>query len=448
MRLLILTPEFSEFGGGIGTFYSALSEFLPETDLRIIEGSAYRTSTTKDLRTIAGARIETLESARVADYWERFGALAQTPILRRHLAAAWAIWEQADFGDDADVVEAADWGLLFAPPALAADKPFVVQGHGSIGQISVHDPIAGEETHGALVRLMERSLLTGCPFIQTLSRSNAAFWQSETKRPVQMIRPAWTGVADHGGAQPSSDGLVVGRLQRWKGPDVLCEALRCLGTGAPVIDWVGRDTAWGDVHSTTSQHLSHDFPDIWGDRLVWRQPEPPAQIAARQAGALFNLVPSTWDVFNFTAVEAMASGRPTIVSTGAGASELVVDGENGFLFENGNAEALAAAIDKVCSLPAGRLAEIGRAAQETLKRELDPQMIARQRIDAYAAAIEAHRSGAYEPITGWLADAVRPAATPSRGDAAHLNAVPIRTLATHLAERLRRKAAGAFTRAP
>ena len=65
---------------------------------------------------------------------------------------------------------------------------------------------------------------------------------------------------------------------------------------------------------------------------------PPEEVARLQRAARFNVITlDLRDVFNFTCVEAMASGRPVICSRGAGASGLIEDGVNGFVFESGDA---------------------------------------------------------------------------------------------------------------
>lgn len=55
------------------------------------------------------------------------------------------------------------------------------------------------------------------------------------------------------------------------------------------------------------------------------------------------VVPSIEDTFNLAALEAMACGRPVIISSSAGAYELIREGENGFVFDikNNPAENLA-----------------------------------------------------------------------------------------------------------
>jgi glycosyltransferase involved in cell wall biosynthesis len=281
--------------------------------------------------------------------------------------------------------------------------------------------------------------------VQSYSRANAAFWRSETGREVEMIRPPVPLPSVAGHPEVSDRGLVVGRVQRWKGPQILCEALRALGDLAPPLDWFGGDTAFGRRGATTGRHLASAFPEVWG-QLVRPHPAIAAEeVARRQSGALFNLVPSSWDVFNFTAAEAMASGRPTIVSAGAGASELVVDGENGFLFAAGDASALAAAIERVLGLTPAKLAEIGVAGRETVRRELDPTLIAATRIAAYRSAIDAFRSAPPAPIAGWLGELCRPSSG-AQVDGAFLGQFPMRTLTAHLVGRVRDKVGSGLRR--
>lgn len=423
------------------TFYKAVVPMLARrgAEIRIIEGSALYAADQAAPQMADGIMVETLERGRLDRWWNRFTDFESVPGLRRHLAAAWAMWEQADFGADADIVEACDWGLLFVPAATEAAKPLIVQCHGSVGQISGHDPLAGEETQGAITRLLEGAVLSKVANIQTYSLANAGFWRREGARKVSMIRPACKTEEPQGTHHITGRGLVVGRVQRWKGPQVVCAALEQLGARAPGLDWIGRDTTWGSRNDSASAHLTSAYPDIWGKRITHCPQMPREEVVRRQASALFNLIPSTWDVFNFTVVEAMALGRPAIVSTGAGASELIEDGVNGFLFAAGDAEALAAKIDLVMSASPTRLAEIGEAAKETVRTTYDPEKIAAERIAAYRAAIDDFRRNPPAPIGGWLGDICRPADEGGRESMSFLDHHPLRQILAHSARRVGRK---------
>ena len=136
----------------------------------------------------------------------------------------------------------------------------------------------------------------------------------------------------------------------------------------------------------------------------------------------------------------MASGRPTVVSTGAGASELITDGSNGYLFTAGDPHSLASALDRLMAENPARLIDIGRAAQETVRVELDPQTIAGRRIAAYRAVIESFQSHPPAPATGWLGDICRPAETLQDDQMAFLDHMPLRLITAHVLKRARDKA--------
>ena len=64
-------------------------------------------------------------------------------------------------------------------------------------------------------------------------------------------------------------------------------------------------------------------------------------------------------------MEAAASGLPAVASRLSGIPELVRDGETGFLVEPGDAEGLAAALERLAREPETR-AKLGAAARERL----------------------------------------------------------------------------------
>lgn len=61
--------------------------------------------------------------------------------------------------------------------------------------------------------------------------------------------------------------------------------------------------------------------------------------------------PTHEDVWGLVAVEAMMLGKPILCSQGAGASEIVVEGENGYLFDPYNAENLASLMSQLIDDP-------------------------------------------------------------------------------------------------
>ena len=63
-------------------------------------------------------------------------------------------------------------------------------------------------------------------------------------------------------------------------------------------------------------------------------------------------VPSLWYDFPLVIQDAMAAGAPVLASNLGGMAEAVADGTNGFLFEPGDAAALAAHLTRLVRKPA------------------------------------------------------------------------------------------------
>lgn len=360
---------------------------------------------------------------------------ALPPSLSHYLAVAREAHARA-VATGVDIIETCDWPLGFVPAVIEQRMPYIVQCHGSMGQIAGHDTQEGAELEEALVQLVEPQLLRYAHRMQTYSYANKRFWEEATGRSVEMIRPAFPLPPLPGNAGIDDVGRAFGRLQRWKGPHILCEAIRLLGSRAPQIHWYGGVKSWKSGDCPADRRLARDFPGVWGESFHHRNAIPRDEVFHLQASALFNVIPSTWDVFNFTAVESMAAARPTIVSTGAGASELIVDGENGFTFENENAQALAAVLDRVLSMPEARRREIGSAGRETIRVELDPVRIAEQRAAAYEEAILSFQAGPPKTPHDWLNSLLSSRPGENAGFGAFLSPVPLRAMARHMGQRM------------
>jgi glycosyltransferase involved in cell wall biosynthesis len=383
-----------------------------------------------------GVAVASVPEQMIGQQARRFEHLGAAPRLRRYLGAAWAAWEVARRDGGVDLVEAADWGLLFAPWIAEADGvPVSVTLHGSAGQIDLRDPVPGTELEAVTIRLLETALLNGADDLVTYSRANGAAWTGLLGRPVRVIPPplrvAAPAAGDLGG---DARGLAVGRVQHWKGPHVLCEALRRVRGPVPGMDWVGRDMPYR-THRSMSRMLGEQYPDVWGSRLVPRGARTAEETAALESRAAFVVVPSLWDVFNLVTAEALAFERVVIVSSGAGASELVTHGEDGFVCPAGEAEPLAALLETVSALPEAERRAIGRRGRAVVERDLDPGRIAARRVEAYAAVLARGPAAGRAPVSDWVRDAVRPG-TGGDGRLAFLDHVALRDLATHARARL------------
>ena len=77
------------------------------------------------------------------------------------------------------------------------------------------------------------------------------------------------------------------------------------------------------------------------------------------------IIPSEIDPWGLVVNEAMASGLPVLVSRGCGSARtLIREGENGWTFEPGATEEIAALMAKMSSLPDSALQEMGQASRQ------------------------------------------------------------------------------------
>ena len=432
MRLLFVLPEYPpDHGGGIVTFYEAL---LPELvrqghAVDVLLGSAFVHGGAPYKREGVGVRF--LETDRFHRFIASFRHYGMVPELQRHLAAAWALHEQVEGGARYDLVEVVDWGLLFVPWVVEAQVAAVVQMHGSTGQIDFRDPSPAGALQGHLTRLLEAGVLRGADALHTHSTANQREWAEVTGREVAYLPPPLESGEEPAARPKGTDGLVVGRVQKWKGPTVLCEALAQLGADAPHVRWVGRDTVFGESGGSMSDFLRVTYPDVWGARVEPAAQVLPAEVARLQAQARFVVVPSLWDVYNLTAVEAMRQGAVVVCSTGAGASDLIEDGVNGFSFPAGDASALATALRRVLALTSQERERVSAAARATVVDLLSPQTVAAQKVEAYQTAIQ--QAGTAAPDL-WSAAAARP--TRSNGEAlGFLDHQPLRDILSYTLRR-------------
>jgi glycosyltransferase involved in cell wall biosynthesis len=438
MKILFIIPEYPPYSaGGISTFYRHI---LPELSkqghqIHVLVGSAF--TSTQPSYELDGVTVEFLDSQVVSSNLSKFNRYQAIPEFQRHLAAAWTAWEQVNGGQGYDLVETTDWGMLFAPWMISTESPpTVVQLHASIGQIDFHDPQIDNQLQGSLVRLLEVNLLSVADQLQTYSQSNAQAWKQLTGRDVSYIPPAMPLAPHIKALEKSVHGLVVGRIQYWKGTTIVCEALQLLGEKAPIIDWIGRDTTYRDVNTSMAAYLSQTYPHIWNNKVKPLGTFSPEETRQLQAMANFILVPSIWDVFNYTCVEGMAQGQAVLCSLGAGASDLISNGVNGLTFTADNAQSLANSLDTLMSWSQAKREQIGKAAQETVQTLLNPTVIAHKRLEAYEKLIKHGRSSIYP--NSWLIDAVSPQ-QPLDKPLGFLDRLPLRELTNYLLERSLKK---------
>jgi glycosyltransferase involved in cell wall biosynthesis len=440
MKLLFVLPEYgSDVAGGIATYYLHLLPALARLGARIdvcVTSNRYG----GPIDDFNGINVFSIDDSAVVEAKSRLVHFAALPAVQHMLAVAYAAWYKCGSGQGFDVVETTDFGLTFAPWLdVSNSPPVIVQLHGSSGQVDFHDPIAGQELSGLALRLLEAALLGRADELQSSGGPNALEWSHRLSRPVEHIWPAWRLEAAVSATPPANlelvnCGLAIGRIQSWKGADVLCRACALLGEVAPKILWIGRDNPYLDSNQSVATFLGSTYPMQWHRSVVPIGEFQRNIVAGMLRAAKFVVVPSTWDTFNLVAVEAMCAGKTVICSDGAGAADLIEDGINGFRFPSGDADRLARLIAEVDAMSPAEREAIGAKAHEKIERTLAADVIATARMERYAK-IATSGSKRRSNLWGSKLGVGKSAALPF----GFLNQVPVKPMVAHVAKRMLNK---------
>ncbi len=436
MRLLFVIPEYlPTSGGGIVTFYRHLLPALVRAGAQVtaLVGSAVSQPGATVERD--GVRVVGLSEQRFAARLPQFPQLDSAPSLHRHVAAAWALYDEARALGDFDAVEVADWGLLGVPWLLDGGLPVQLRCHGSAGQIAIHESAPGLLPLDQLLLAIERNLFARASCMVSYGKANAAQWSEWTGRECLHREPALP-VQSMSTVRQGDWSLVLARVQRWKGPQILGAALESMQAPA-AVRWVGRDVPdIGGAGSSTLASMRRSFPRAWNQTVDWRDTVDSAIAAdwVRQARAV--LVPSTWDVFNFSGAEAMAAGAVVVASDGAGMSRWIAHGESGVGFAAGDAASLAEALSGMLAMDRGQRELMGESARHCVAERADPDRIAATEL----AAFRGLQSRA--PVADPLDTLLRPMVA-SGGVDGILAQYSLRALLRHSAARIAQRLRGA-----
>ena len=143
--------------------------------------------------------------------------------------------------------------------------------------------------------------------------------------------------------------LFVGNVKHAKGVDLLLDAFRVLRSSATLV------LAGAIVEPGLLARLP--------ERVEVAGKLDADALRSQYARAHLLVLPSRADGFGMVVGEAMRSGLPVIVSSAAGARDVVVPGRNGWVFPSGDASSLAAALAAAISDPM-RLRDMGAVARE------------------------------------------------------------------------------------
>ena len=236
----------------------------------------------------------------------------------------------------------------------------------------------------------ERRLLQHAPHVLANSHAaareiGAALGVADLAKRASVIPHGLPDLA-HGVTPPRrSSGieiLFVGRLEARKGVDVLLAAApRLLSARADVrITLVGEDVSppgakpWRDV-------FRREFAGApWRERLCFEGPLSRPGLLQRFAACDIVVVPSRYESFGLTALEAMIFSKPCVAADVGGLREVVADGVGGLLVPPGDVDALAEAVLRLMCEP-----DLRRAMGAAGRRRYEERFTAAAMAQAFGA---------------------------------------------------------------
>jgi glycosyltransferase involved in cell wall biosynthesis len=143
--------------------------------------------------------------------------------------------------------------------------------------------------------------------------------------------------------------LIVGRLQRWKGMHVFIEAMAHVSNKRESVQGI----IVGGRHD-----LEPDYPDVLRRQIQELNLNDRVEMVGFQTNVADWMTAadvfvhaSDREPFGIVVIEALALGTPVVATDTAGPTEVIKDGETGFLTPFGNAQVLADRIEHYLSHP-------------------------------------------------------------------------------------------------
>jgi glycosyltransferase involved in cell wall biosynthesis len=240
-----------------------------------------------------------------------------------------------------DIVFANSWnGFAFK----RKDIPLVITAHHP--EFTSADPQFGILRllyHRILIRHYQEASFRAANAITAVSAFTARSLENTPHAGKLKVIYNWVDLEKfHPGAHPqeprkSFQLLFVGNLSYRKGADLLPVIMRELG-GEFQLDVIAGPKAGEEAN----------FPPNM--TLLGRVSDAELVAAYQHCDAL--LFPSRWEGFGYTALEAMACGKPVISTNASAIPEIVLDGETGILCESGNVSEFVTACRRLRATPA------------------------------------------------------------------------------------------------
>lgn len=183
--------------------------------------------------------------------------------------------------------------------------------------------------------------------------------------------------------------LFFGQIKEVKGLDVLLRAMPRLVGKHPETLLLVAGKVWKDDFGRYQKQIEES--GIGGNCFLHVRYIPDSEVANYYAAADMVVLPYRRIYQSGVLLMAMSYAKPVIVSDIEGMIEVISDGANGYVFPDGNAEALAEKLGEVISDPE-KLRLVGERALSYVRENNDWGRIGAMTADCYRVALRGQKS--------------------------------------------------------
>jgi glycogen(starch) synthase len=229
-----------------------------------------------------------------------------------------------------------------------------------------------------------------------VSRPVVFYPNPPTLEPIPAVTSPRSTAAGHGPAPASGENpatvLFVGRMNRIKGPQLLVEAIPQILAEFPRTRFlfVGSDNVAAGEYRSGTQYLLSLLPAPHHERVVFTGHVPHSEVGRFYREASVVVLPSLFESFGYTCLEAMGQGKAIVGSAAGGMAELLDDGGAGLLFQPPDAGQLAAQVIRLLR-DADLRRDLGTRARERAERVYGRERVMDQVEEFFARAIAERR---------------------------------------------------------
>jgi len=154
---------------------------------------------------------------------------------------------------------------------------------------------------------------------------------------LEIFKPGYTNFRQKLGLLDDFIICYVGRLDPIKGLTVLLEAFQLLKRvhGSSKLLFLGPDFGMKQILIRRASEMKLQ------SHVLFVDPMPQEELVSAYRAADVVVIPSYFEIFGLSALEAVACGIPVIASDVGGLREIIQDGVNGYLVAPGNPSAIA-----------------------------------------------------------------------------------------------------------